>query len=180
MKKNILISFFAIIGLLIFITSTHAIDIDGWWVVRTNLLQGDFQTGEWTLLLGYGKKISYMYILNAHESVYGGPAWLFLWDDKSGGYIKELYPIIYIKNSVIVLFGPTMGPDANGDYAGNTIVLRPYGSPNAPYLMSGHYALYDTENIVTPDQFVRMGTLNMSRIDAKYVPKDVKDLQIAP
>ncbi len=179
MKKRIFTGFVVAIGIMICFTDAYAIDIDGWWTVRTNLQQGDFVTGEWTTLYGTGKKVSYMYIVDAQESSYGGPAWLFLWDDASQNYIKETYPITYVKNNVILLFGPT-ALDTAGNYTGNTIVLRPSGSPGSPYSMSGYYTIYDTENIVTPDQFVRMGTLNMNRVDPKYVPKAVKDLQNTP
>ena len=177
MKKNILISLFVVIGLSIFITSAYTMDIDGWWVVRSNVLQGDFVTGEWTSLLGYGKKVSYMYISNANESAYGGPVWFYLWDDLSGTYIEEIYPLIYTKNNVIVLFGPT-GQDDEGNFWGNTIVLRPYGAISRPNLLKGFYTLYDMENQVTPDQFVRMGTIDMNRVQPKNVPKEVKDDQI--
>ena len=121
-------------------------DIDGWWVVRSNVLQGDFVTGEWISFLGYGKKVSYMYISNANENSYGGPAWFYLWSDLDQKYIEEIYPLIYIKNNVIVLFGPTGGSDDEGNYWGNTIVLRPYGAISRPSLMKGFYTLYDMEN----------------------------------
>jgi hypothetical protein len=179
MKKRIFIGLLVFFSLMIFFTYAYAIDIDGWWVAGTNFIQGNFQTGEWTRLSGHGKKRSFMYILDAHEGSYGGPASLFLWDDSAGGYIKETYPVIYIRNNVILLFGPT-SQDADGNFTGNTIVLRPYGPIGRPYLLRGYYTLYDTENIITTDQFVRMGTLNMSRVDPKNVPKEVQDLLGAP
>jgi len=177
MRKKIFTSLVVAIGIMICFTDAYAIDIDGWWTVRTNLQQGDFVTGEWTTLYGTGKKVSYMYILDAHESAYGGPVWLYLWSDLDNKYLEEIYPIIYIKNNVIVFFGPT-GQDADGNYWGNTIVLRPSGSISRPNVMKGFYTIYDMENIGTPDQFVRMGTLDLNRVEPKNVPKDVKDMQI--
>lgn len=179
MKKKFLTGLLVVIGLVISATYAYAMDIDGWWAARTNLIQGDFQTGEWTTLLGYGKRLSYMYMVDANENSYGGPAWLFLWDDLSSSYIKEIYPIIYVKNNIILLFGPTF-QDADGNFVGNTILLRPYGTLGHPYMLRGYYTVYDTENVGTTDQFVRMGTLDMTRIEPRYVPKEVKDLQLEP
>jgi hypothetical protein len=118
--------------------------------------------------------------VDANENAYGGPVWFFLWDDLGQNYIKEIYPITYIKNDIILFFGPT-GQDADLNFWGNTIVLRPYGPMiGRPTSMKGFYTLYDLENEGTPDQFVRMGSLDMVRVEAKYVPQEVKDLQIAP
>ena len=177
MKKKTFTCLVVAIGMMICFTYAYAMDIDGWWVVRSNVLQGDFVTGEWIPFLGYGKKSSYMYISNAEENSYGGPAWFYLWSDLDQKWIEEIYPLIYTKNNVIVLFGPT-GQDADGNFWGNAIVLRPYGSTGRPNLMRGFYTLYDMENKVTPDQFVRMGTMDMNRVQPKYVPKDVKDMQV--
>ena len=179
MKKKIFIGFGVAICIMICFSSIYAMDIDGWWAARTNAQQGDFVTGEWITLLGYYKKVSYMYIANANENAYGGPVWFYLWDDLGGAYIEEMYPVIYTKNNVIVLFGPT-GYDEDGNFWGNTIVLRPYGSISRPNSLKGFYTLYDMENLVTTDQFVRMGTLDMSRVEPKNVPKDIKDMQITP
>jgi hypothetical protein len=180
MEKKIFASLVVAIGIIICFNSAYAIDIDGWWVVRSNVLQGDFVTGEWISFLGYGKKVSYMYISNAKEDAYGGPAWFYIWNDLDQEYIEEIYPLIYIKNNVIVLFGPTGGPDVDGNFWGYTIVLRPYGAIGRPNSMKGFYTLYDMEDEGTPDQFVRMGTIDMSRVQPKYVPKEVKDDQITP
>jgi hypothetical protein len=177
MKRRIITSLVVAISLMISVTYAYAIDIDGWWKVKTILQQGDFTTGEWTTFHGAGKKASYIYIFNAQEGSYGGPAWLYLWDDEGGGYIEEVYPLIYIKNNVIVLFGPT-SVDANGNDWGNTIVLRPYGPIGYPNQMKGFYTLYDMENQGTPDQFVRMGTLVMVRVAPNLVPVEVKDMQV--
>ena len=180
MKKRIFTGFVVAIGIMICFTDAYAIDIDGWWTVRTNLQQGDFVTGEWTTFYGTGKKVSYMYIVDAQESSYGGPAWLFLWDDASQNYIKETYPITYIKNNVILFFAPT-GEDADLNFGAGTILLRPYGPViGRPNEMKGFYTVYDTEIILTPDQLIRMGTLDMNRVDPKNVPKAVKDLQNTP
>ena len=177
MKKKIFISLgVAICTIMTCFTSAHAIDIDGWWTVRTNLLQGDFSTGEWVSLIGTGKKVSYMYICGARENAYSGPVELFLWDDEGAAYIEETYSYNYIKNGVIVFFNPT-GQDENGDLVGNTIVLRPFGAIARPNIMKGFYTLYDMESTVTTDLFVRMGTLDMNRIQPKNVPSAVKALQ---
>jgi len=178
MKKNILISFCVAISIIMTcFVSAYAIDIDGWWSVRTNFLQGDFTTGEWVSLVGAGKKVSFMYICGAQENSYSGPAELYLWDDEGQAYIEETYSIIYIKNGVFVFFNPTYYDGSN--FAGNTIVLRPYGGgPSRPAILKGYYTLYDLENVVTTDLFVRMGTLDMSRIQPRSVPDEVKALQI--
>ena len=178
MKKKILTSLMVVIGLIISTTFACAIDIDGWWAVRTNFLQGDFQTGEWTTLLSYGKEVAYMYITNTEENSYGGPAWLFLWNDSTQQYDEETYPITYTRNGVIVFFTPAL-QDQDGNYYANTIVLRPYGSPGSPYLMKGYYTFFDTENLVTPEQFVRMGSLFMGRIQPQNVPTAVQDLLLS-
>ena len=177
MRKKILISLGVAICMMICFNSVYAMDIDGWWAARMNVQQGDFVTGEWITLLGYYKKVSYMYISNAKENAYGGPIWFYLWDDLEGNYIEEIYSYVYIKNNVIVLFGPT-GYDDTGNFWGNTIILKPYGSISRPQYLKGFYTLYDMEYQGTTDQFVRMGTLDMNRVEPKNVPKDIKDMQV--
>jgi hypothetical protein len=177
-KRKILASLIVGIGLMILTSHAYAMDIEGWWAVRMNFIKGDFQTGEWTTLLGYGSKVGYMYITNAEENSYGGPSWLFLWDDSTQQYVEETYPVSYIRNGVILFFTPTI-VDQDGNYYANTILLRPYGSANSPYLMKGYYTFYDTENLVTPEQFIRMGTLFMGVIQPQNVPTAVQDLLLS-
>jgi hypothetical protein len=181
MKKRIFIGLLVFFSLMIFFTYAYAIDIDGWWKVGGIIKQGDFVTGEWTTSYPQGKKRAYVYIAGAEENAYNssGGAWFYLWDGLSGGYIEsETYPVIYIKNGLIVLFGPT-GYDSDGNFWADTIVLRPYGGPiGHPSLMKGYYTLYDMEKLVTPEQFVRMGQLIITRVEAVNVPDDVKKLQI--
>ena len=177
MKKKILFSLGIAICIMICFSSIYAMDIDGWWTARMLVQQGDFVTGEWVTFPHYYKKVSYMYIANANENAYGGPVWFYLWDPLGNAYIEEMYPVIYCKNNVIVLFGPT-GYDEEGNYWGDTIVLRPYGPISRPSFMKGFYTLYDMENLGTPDQFVRMGTIDMTRVEPKKVPEEVKNMQI--
>ena len=179
MKRKIFIILIIPISLLIFIASAYAIDIDGWWRVRGKIQQGDFVTGEWITFNSRAKQVSYMYISGAQENSYNtyGGTWLYLWSPRDSKYIEEIYPIIYIKNNIILFFGPT-GQDDAGNFWGYTIVLKPLGPIGRPSSMTGFYTLYDMENVGTPDQFIRMGTIDMIRVEPKDVPEEVKNNQI--
>lgn len=177
MKKRIFIGLLIFFSLMIFFTYAYAIDIDGWWKVGGIIQQGDFVTGEWTTFDSHGKGASYMYISGAQENAYNtyGGAWFYLWSPLDKNYVKETYPMIYIKNNVLVFFGPT-GQDTDGNFWADTIVLRPRGPIGRPISLHGFYTLYDMETIVTTEQFVRMGPLNMTRVDPKDVPDAVKNM----
>jgi hypothetical protein len=130
--------------------------------------QGDFATGRWDQIHGQGKHVSYLYILLS-SSTYG-LAYLFLWDDVEGKYIKEDYTF-YTRNNIVVLSIPTT-LDANGfPINGRTIVLKLYGSK-----MKGYYTLFDMETEGTTDQFVRMCPVEANRITPDKVPEDVAEL----
>jgi len=183
MKGRIITILVIAISLMISVSYTYAIDIDGWWKVKMNVLQGDFVTGKWTKFTGLGKHGAYMYISGVNENSYnlplypGSGAWFYLWDGEAGEYIEEIYPFIYVKNGIIVLFMPTGGPDENGNFWGCTIVLRPYQFLGQVYLMKGFYTLFDMENQGSIEQFIRMGALEMNKVNVNNVPKEVKNLQ---
>ena len=174
MKKNVLIYLIFFICFHIFISNTYAdSNIAGWWRATITIQQGDFVTGVWDTIYSQGKKRSYFYI--DLPSSLSGTAYLALWNPLEGNYILETYTL-YIRNNIAALVIPS-SVDANGDLiSGSTIILRVYGSPNHLSNMKGYYTLFDRENTVTPEEFVRMGPVSAYRIDVRQVPEDVKDL----
>ena len=176
MKQKIIISVLVVIGLSISITSTHAQGINGWWIARMTIDQGNFIYGDWLRIYSQGKKSSYLYIRSASESFFSGKADVALWDEEGGNYIKESYTV-YIRNNIVVFIIPTTVDAAGNFLSGATMVLRAYGSPNVITFMKGYYTLYDIENAGTPEEFVRMGTVSMNRpLSLRLIPKDVADL----
>jgi hypothetical protein len=175
MKKNVLIYLIFFICFFIFISNTYAdSNIAGWWRATITIQQGDFVTGVWDTIYSQGKKRSYFYI--DLPSSLSGTAYLALWNDLEENYILETYTL-YIRNNIAVLVIPSAVDATNGDVmSGSTIILRVYGSPNNLYNMKGFYTLFDRENAVTPEEFVRMGPVSAYRIGVREVPKDVKDL----
>jgi len=170
MKKNTLI-FFMIIAVYLVLSASHTyaqFEVAGWWKVRMVMQQGDFVTGRWEQITGAGKKASYLYIVLT-SSTYG-LAYLFLWDDAEGKYIKEDYAF-YIRNNIAVLTIPTLLDENEYPINGRTIVLKLYGSK-----MRGYYTLFDMETTGTTDQFVRMCPVDANRTTPGKVPEEVAEL----
>jgi hypothetical protein len=175
MIRRICFSFVFVLGLFIFLTPAWAQnEISGWWSVKGTYLQGDFVTGDWTTLQARGKKASYLYFFQ--DTSTSGTGSFVIFDESSQGYILETYTLIF-KNNIAVLYIPTTF-DTDGNPAAATIILRALGSANRITSMSGYYALYDTENEATPDQFVRMGPVLATRVLIGQVPEAVKQLVI--
>jgi hypothetical protein len=173
MIRRVCFSFAFVMGLFIFLTPAFAQnEISGWWSVKGTYLQGDFVTGDWTTLQARGKKVSYFYFFQ--DTSTSGTGYFVLWDDLSQTYILEIYTL-YFKNNIVVLYIPTTF-DGNGNPATSTLILKALGSAGRITSMSGYYALYDTENEVTTDQFVRMGPVLATRVLISQVPDAVKQL----
>jgi hypothetical protein len=182
MNKRVFISLIAIFTVFAAIPNAHSLNIDGWWKARMTMEQGDFVTGEWTVLQATAKKVSYIYIFNAMENTFSGIAWLILWDPAASSYFiepgtpTENHYTVYNKNNICVLAVPSV-IDIDGNAAGgSTITLRIHGTPNFATSLSGFYTLYDLENVGTPDLFVRMGPVHATRIEPANVPVDVMNL----
>ena len=173
MIRRICFSFVFVMGLFIFLTPAFAQnEISGWWSVKGTYLQGDFVTGDWTTLQARGKKVSYFYFFQNTST--SGTGYFVIFDELTQSYILETYTL-FIKNNIVVLYIPTTF-DTNGNPAAATIILRALGSAGTITMMSGYYALYDIENEVTTDQFVRMGPVLATRVLISQVPLAVKQL----
>ena len=178
MKSKILNSLIIFICLFIPISYTYADStIAGWWKLRINVQQGDFVTGDWISMRPTGKKVTYLYI--SLPSSFSGSAYIAIWDDLDQGYFLESYTL-YIRNNIAILVIPTSF-DADGNMlSGSNIVFRVYGAPNHINELRGYYALFDIESEGTPEQFVRMGSLNAARISPNKVPDEVANLIPGP
>ncbi len=178
MNKKILISLSVVISLLIPISYSYSDStIAGWWKLRINVQQGDFVTGDWISMRPTGKKVTYLYI--SLPSSFSGTAHIAIWDDLGQSYFLESYTL-YIRNNIAILVIPTSF-DADGNMlSGSNIVFRVYGAPNHINELRGYYALFDIESAGTPEQFVRMGSLNATRISPNKVPDEVANLIPGP
>jgi len=173
MIRRICFSFVFVMCLFIFLTPAFAQnDISGWWSVKGTYFQGDFVTGDWTTLQAGGKKVSYFYFFQNTST--SGTGYFVIFDELTQSYILETYTL-FIKNNIVVLYIPTTF-DTNGNPAAATIILKAPGSARTITSMSGYYALYDMENEVTTDQFVRMGPVFANAIPPSRVPDAVKQL----
>ena len=174
MKKTISIFGITFTCLLIFVSHTYAqSSIEGWWRARMVIQQGHFEAGDWDRMQATGKHTSYLYIVKSTSN--DGTAYLTLWDDLEQKYIIEDY-MLYMRNNIVVLTIPT-SLDADGNLVhGRTIVLRIYGGPNTLNSMKGYYTLFDKESAGTPEQFVRMGPVDVYRVNPDKVPKEAAEL----
>lgn len=177
MKKTIFISIFVTAITLMIIGHAHALDIEGWWRATMTIDYADFVTGEWESIRATGKNTSYLYFYKIQEYNYSGMGYLVLYDGTKGYYLNITPPgyyTVYVRNNIVVLFIQSGLFDENLA-SGSTIILRPSGSGNMSQL-KGYYTEYDIENIGTPEQFVRMGSISATRVNVAMVPDDVKKL----
>jgi hypothetical protein len=178
MNKKILISLSVVISLLIPISYSYSdSNIAGWWKVNINVQQGDFVTSEWIRMRHIGKRVTYLCIYLPSSN--SGKAYFAFWDDLDQAYFLESYDL-YVRNNIAILVVPTSF-DADGNMlSGSNIVFRVYGAPDHIHTLKGYYALFDIESTGTPEQFVRMGSLNATRISPSKVPDEVANLIPGP
>jgi hypothetical protein len=177
MKKNLCVSIIVTATILIMISDAHPLDINGWWKVNMSIEHADFVTGHWDKIHATGSAAAYIYLYNVNEYTFNGIGYLALPKGDGTWYLNIVAPghyIVYLKNNIVVLFINSGQWDVD-QASGSTLVLRAYGTTSATQL-KGYYTEYDIENVGTPEQFVRMSSLNAMRVNADMVPDDVMDL----